>query len=69
MSETFSPLNLPYAELGLKLKSRLPLSHSAMIPWTAEFTAQEASKAGGKVWTTEEILLASRENARAVYGV
>lgn len=63
------PTNLPYAELGLKPKGRLPLSHSAMIPWTADFTAKEASKEGGKEWTLDQVLEASNANAKAIYGI
>lgn len=35
-----TPSNLPAAEMGLTKGQKLPLSLSAMIPWTAEFVAK-----------------------------
>lgn len=62
-----------------EIKSRrLPLSHSAMIPWTAEFVANVASQAlqsegdtklDDGIWTTENVLRIGRTNARRMYGV
>lgn len=59
-------------ELRSKNK-RLPLSHSAMIPWTASFVAgvvnsKDTEGDGNKV-DSEWVLKAARENARRVYGV
>ncbi|KAH9892897.1 hypothetical protein C8Q73DRAFT_791883 [Cubamyces lactineus] len=53
------------------LKGRLPLSHSAMIPWTAEFVADVAneSAAQGASWDLDQIMLTGRENAWKMYGV
>ena len=55
---------------------RLPLCHTAMIPWTAEFVAgvaeQPSSDGGDKprgVWSTETVLRVGRENANKMYGV
>lgn len=58
---------------------RLALSHSGMIPWTAEFVAslvnereQDAVLSSSSTSTTldaNDILTISRKNARAVYGV
>jgi len=45
---------------------KLPLCHTAMIPWTAEFVAGVIAKEG---WDTEKVMKVTRENARAVYGV
>lgn len=53
------------------VKGRLPLSHTAMIPWTAEFTADVANETAqeGVRWDTERVLREGRENARRMYGV
>lgn len=53
------------------VKGRLPISHSAMIPWTAEFTADVANEtaAEGARWNAERVLREGRENARQMYGV
>ena len=72
--ETDAPFMTPSNIYGtLKdCKGRLPLSHSAMIPWTAEFTANVANErvgAGEARWDTERILRVGRENARRMYGV
>ena len=63
------PLN-PYSSLtltspDLKCK-KLPLCHTAMIPWTAEFVA---SLTGKEEWDTVKVLKVARGNARIVYGV
>ena len=47
------------------VKGRLPICHTGMIPWTAEWVADIA----GKGWDTDRVLRDSRENARFVYGV
>ncbi|KAI0655993.1 hypothetical protein C8Q70DRAFT_1057184 [Cubamyces menziesii] len=53
------------------VKGRLPLSHSAMIPWTAEFVADVANEAAaqGARWDVDQIMRTGRENARKMYGV
>lgn len=45
--------------------TRLPLSHTAMIPWTAEFVAG----LGGEEWAVERVMSAANEGAKAVYGI
>ncbi|TFY83925.1 hypothetical protein EWM64_g99 [Hericium alpestre] len=65
--ETDAPYMIPsnlYASLT-SFKGRLPLCHTGMIPWTAEFVAGAA----GEGWDTDKVLQLGRENARAVYGV
>jgi TatD DNase family protein len=65
--ETDAPFMTPgnlYKSLP-SLKGKLPLCHTAMIPWTAEFVANVA---GGR-WTADEVMNESRKNARKVYGV
>jgi len=47
------------------MKGRLPICHSAMVPWTAEFVANIA----GEGWTADKVMEEARENARKVYGV
>lgn len=72
--ETDAPFMTPsnvYASLT-EFKGRLPLSHSAMIPWTAEFTANIANERPGDAdarWDTERVLREGRDNARRMYGV
>ncbi len=65
--ETDAPFMIPaniYTALD-GMKGRLPLSHSAMIPWTADFVAGLL----GEGWDSEKVLQVGRENARRVYGV
>ncbi|KZT30008.1 hypothetical protein NEOLEDRAFT_1054835 [Neolentinus lepideus HHB14362 ss-1] len=65
--ETDAPFMVPsnlYPSLPT-LKGKLPLCHTAMIPWTAEFVSGVA----GIGWDTEKVMRVGRENARAVYGV
>ena len=65
--ETDAPFMTPgnlYKSLPL-LKSKLPLCHTAMIPWTAEFVADIT---GGR-WDADRVMSEARENARKVYGV
>lgn len=59
------PANITPQSLGLKSGQKLALSHSGMIPWTAEFVANVA----GEGWDTERVLAVARENAKAVYGI
>ncbi|KAI0779645.1 hypothetical protein C8Q74DRAFT_1199416 [Fomes fomentarius] len=72
--ETDAPFMTPsniYPSLT-ECKGRLPLSHSAMIPWTAEFTANIANERLGDAdarWDTERIMREGRDNARRMYGV
>lgn len=47
------------------VKGRLPICHTGMIPWTAEFVADIA----GDAWDTDRVLRESRDNAQFVYGV
>jgi TatD DNase family protein len=65
--ETDAPYMVPsniYSSLT-SVKGRLPLCHTAMIPWTAEFVAGVA----GEGWDAEQIIDIARENAKAVYGL
>ena len=55
--------------MGLKGSQRVPHSTSAMLPWTAAFVAQEASKIDGVDLSIEDVLRASRHNASFIYGV
>lgn len=71
--ETDAPFMIPsnlYNTLK-NLKGKLPLSHSAMIPWTAEFVAMLASEAAGDAgrWDAERVLWEARENAKKMYNV
>ncbi|PFH45612.1 hypothetical protein AMATHDRAFT_8907 [Amanita thiersii Skay4041] len=64
--ETDAPYMVPanlYDSLP-PLRSKLPLCHTAMIPWTAEFVADVA----GRDWDAEKVMKEARENARKVYG-
>jgi len=78
--ETDAPYMVPgniYKSLAeLRNGSRLPLCHTAMIPWTAEFVANEANSATGNdsddtssKYDVGMIMRESRENARTMYGV
>ncbi|KAL7281322.1 hypothetical protein PYCCODRAFT_1466496 [Trametes coccinea BRFM310] len=53
------------------VKGRLPLSHSAMIPWTAEWVADVANESAGDGarWDTDKVMQEGRENAKKMYGV
>ncbi|KAH7100329.1 hydrolase, partial [Auriculariales sp. MPI-PUGE-AT-0066] len=51
---------------------RLPLCHSGMVPWTAEFVSevvQGIDRPDGQSWMTESILDVSAKNAAVMYGV
>ncbi|KAF8621449.1 hypothetical protein AX15_007802 [Amanita polypyramis BW_CC] len=66
--ETDAPYMVPanvYNVLPPLKGAKLPLCHSAMIPWTAEFVAGVA----GNGWDAERVMREARENARKVYGV
>ncbi|KAH9840197.1 uncharacterized protein C8Q71DRAFT_746277 [Rhodofomes roseus] len=76
--ETDAPFMVPsnLYDTALKgVKGRLPLSHSAMIPWTAEFVAGVANEMMAEVvegrpsWDVERVMQVARENARNMYGV
>ena len=71
--ETDAPFMAPsnlYASLPA-VKGRLPLSHSGMVPWTAQFTADVANERAGEGarWDAIRVLRESEANARAMYGV
>lgn len=66
--ETDAPYMVPanlYNSLPELKGKKLPLCHTAMIPWTAEFVANVA----GEKWDVEKVMKEARENARKVYGV
>ncbi|KAK1218233.1 hypothetical protein PQX77_019084 [Marasmius sp. AFHP31] len=77
--ETDAPYMVPaniYGSLSSLLGNRLPLSHSAMIPWTADFVSgvlKEGKEGDGEGeqggWDSAKVLEVGRENARKVYGV
>ncbi|KAH6897727.1 hydrolase [Coprinopsis sp. MPI-PUGE-AT-0042] len=58
------PANLYEAIPAIKGK-KLPLCHTAMIPWTAQFIANVAAEG----WDADRVMRVARENARFVYGV
>lgn len=69
--ETDAPYMVPgnlYGSLPEVKARRLPLCHTAMIPWTAEFVANVANEAGGS-WDVERVMKVSRDNAKVMYGV
>ncbi|KZT05694.1 uncharacterized protein LAESUDRAFT_759938 [Laetiporus sulphureus 93-53] len=72
--ETDAPFMVPsniYTSLK-DVKGRLPLSHSAMIPWTAEFVAavaNEAIEGEEPSWDVVKVLREARENAKSMYGI
>ena len=69
--ETDAPFMVPgniYQSLPAVKGKRLPLCHTAMLPWTAEFVSRVANEAGGP-WDMEAIMRISRENARQMYGI
>jgi len=47
------------------VKGRLPLCHTAMIPWTAESVAALA----GEGWDVDRVLELGKINAHNMYGV
>ena len=65
--ETDAPYMVPtnvYSVLS-GMKGRLPLCHTAMIPWTADFVAGIL----GDGWDATRVMDVARENARKVYGI
>ncbi|KAL1731594.1 hypothetical protein EV714DRAFT_248911 [Schizophyllum commune] len=65
--ETDAPYMVPtnvYSVLS-GMKGRLPLCHTAMIPWTADFVAGIL----GEGWDATRVMEIARENARKVYGI
>lgn len=80
--ETDAPYMVPsnlYAALPLlRGKGKLPLCHTGMIPWTAQFVAEvlgagdagdERKEGDGHSWDAERVLRVAREGARRVYGI
>ncbi|KZP13351.1 Metallo-dependent hydrolase [Athelia psychrophila] len=70
--ETDAPYMIPaniYASLTApdKKPKRLPLCHTGMIPWTADFVAGVLNE--GVEWDAARVMKVARDNARAVYGV
>ena len=70
--ETDAPYMVPgniYKSLPeLKNGSRMPLCHTAMIPWTAEFVATVAREAGAN-YDAERVMREANENAIVMYGL
>jgi TatD DNase family protein len=65
--ETDAPYMIPsnlYDSLP-EVKGRLPLCHTAMIPWTAQFVSQAIDEK----LSANEVLALGRENARIMYGI
>jgi len=65
--ETDAPYMVPaniYASLPT-IRGRLPLCHTAMIPWTAEAVATIA----GEGWDVDRVLELGKVNASKVYGI
>jgi TatD DNase family protein len=65
--ETDAPYMVPgniYPALTT-LKGKLPICHTAMIPWTADFVA----KIAGDGWTSQKVMSLSNQNAKKVYGI
>ncbi|KAF9033562.1 hypothetical protein BJ165DRAFT_1515121 [Panaeolus papilionaceus] len=60
-----TPSNLYDDIKALKRGHKLPLSHSAMIPWTAKFVADVA----GDGWDADVVMRESLENTRHMYGI
>lgn len=46
-------------------KMKIPVCHTAMVPWTAQFVADVV----GEGWDADKVMREARENARSVYGV
>ncbi|PCH39015.1 hypothetical protein WOLCODRAFT_141046 [Wolfiporia cocos MD-104 SS10] len=71
--ETDAPFMVPANLYGAltDVKGRLPLCHTGMIPWTAEFVAAVANEGGesAQAWSVERVVLEARDNARRMYGV
>jgi TatD DNase family protein len=76
--ETDAPYMVPsnlYNDLPAIRGKKLPVCHSAMVPWTADFVAGIANGSSGSSdqpggpWSADEVMKIARENARKVYGV
>ena len=66
--ETDAPYMVPgnlYESMPEIRGKKLPLCHTAMVPWTAAFVANVA----GEKWDTNKVMADARENARKMYGV
>lgn len=65
--ETDAPFMVPANIYGALsgMKGRLPLCHTAMVPWTAEFVAGIL----GDGWDATRVMEVARTNARTVYGI
>ncbi len=68
------PANLYEDHNSIKGK-KLPLCHSAMIPWTAKFVADVANETllaeGNKnlEWDADRVMKVATENAKQMYGI
>lgn len=52
--------------------AKFPLSHTAMIPWTAEWVAkaaQEVNETTCEIWNAEKVLDIGKQNAKIVYNI
>ncbi|KIM30583.1 hypothetical protein M408DRAFT_328132 [Serendipita vermifera MAFF 305830] len=63
------PANIYESLTSVKSTTRLPFSHSGMIPWTAGFVAEIVNAEIGTTLEANDVLEVSRQNARNVYGV
>lgn len=66
--ETDAPYMVPsnlYESIPEIRGKKIPVCHTAMIPWTAAFVAALA----GEKWDADRVMVESRQNARAMYGV
>lgn len=66
--ETDAPYMVPsnlYQSIPEIRGKKLPLCHTAMIPWTAAFVADLV----GERWDADKVMADARENARKMYGV
>lgn len=52
----------------LKSGSKMPLCHTTMLPWTAEFVAEVAREVE-PAYDAERVMREARDNARLMYGV
>lgn len=72
------PTNL-YEDLPTMKGKRLPICHSAMVPWTAKFVAEVANESSKVIdgvektkaieWDVDKVMSVARENARNMYGI
>ena len=71
--ETDAPFMVPgnlYNSIPEVKGKRLPLCHTAMLPWTAEFVARVANEAtSSSDWNVERVMRIARDNARKMYGI